>query len=99
MTSTPKRGRANTAGEQIVFSSEALVKSLEALRVEAESTFETNPNLNPFGIVLQDGCEDATDDHYPDDKHLGTGVQYQNHTFKHDLPSLFINTPPGRRKP
>lgn len=98
-TSTPKRGRANTQGESIIFSPEALAKSLEALRVDAEARFGTNPNLDPFSIVLQDGCEDAKDTSaYPDDSKLGTGTKYEEHTFRQDYPTLFINTPPGRRK-
>jgi hypothetical protein len=99
MTSNPKRGRANTQGESVIFTPEALVKSLEALRIDAEAGFGTNPNLNPFSIVLQDGCEDAEDlSAYPDDSQLGTGVQYKEHTFKEEYPLLFINTPPGRRE-
>ena len=99
MTSTPKRGRANTQGESVIFTPEALAKSLEALRMDAEAGFGTNPNLNPFSLVLQDGCEEAEDSSvYPDDSQLGTGVQYKEHTFKEEYPLLFINTPPGRRK-
>ena len=98
MTSTPKRGRANTQGESIIFTPEALEKSLEALRIEAEAGFGTNPNLNPLSIVLQDGCEEAEVSAYPDDSQLGSGVQYEEHTFKQKYPLLFINTPPGRRK-
>ena len=99
MTSTPKRGRANTQGESIIFSPEALAKSLDALRLEAESGFVTNPNLNPFSIILQDGCEEAEDNSaYPDDSQHGTQVQYKEHTFQKDYPTLFINTPPGRRE-
>ena len=98
-TSTPKRGWENTQRESIIFSPEALVKSLEALRVDAEAGFGTNPNLNPFSIVLQDECEDAKDSStYPDDRKLGTGTKYEEHTFKQDYPTLFINTPPGRYK-
>jgi hypothetical protein len=98
MTSTPKCGHANTQGDSIVFSAETLALSLEALRVEAETGFITNPNLHPFSIVLQDGCEDADDDVYPDDTQHSTGIPYQEHSFKQDYPTLFINTPPGRRE-
>jgi hypothetical protein len=98
-TSTPKRGRANTQGDTVSFSPEALELSLEALRLEAESSFATNPNLKPFSIVLQDGCEEDEDKSaYPDDSNHVPGVTYQEHSFHQDFPNLFINTPPGRRK-
>jgi hypothetical protein len=99
MTSTPKRGRANTQGKSVIFTPEALAKSLEAFRMDAEAGFGTNPNLNPFSLVLQDGCEEAEDSSaYPDDSQLGTGVKHKEHTFKEEYPLLFINTPPGRCK-
>ena len=99
MTSTPKRGRANTQGESIIFSPEALVQSFDALRLEAESGFVTNPNLSPFSIILQDGCEEAEDNSaYLDDSQHGNGVKHKEHTFQQDYPILFINTPPGRRE-
>jgi hypothetical protein len=96
MTSTPKHKQANTQGESIIFTPKALKKNLEALRIEAEADFRTTPNLNPLIIVLQNRCEEAEDPSaYPNDSQLGSGVQYEEHTFKQKYLHLFINTPPG----
>jgi hypothetical protein len=97
MTSTLKRGRANTQGDAITFSPETLERHLEALRIEAESTFVTNPNLDPFSVI-QDGCEEADESAYPDDSKHACSPTFEPHSFQSDFPKLFINTPPGRRE-
>ena len=73
---------------------DVLIKSMKTLRLEAKLDFATNSNLNPFGIILNDGCEEDGKENYPDDSHLGAGEKYKEHTFKDIVPELFINTPP-----
>jgi hypothetical protein len=51
-----------------VVTAESLLKSLASITLEAQGNLATNPNADPLGLVLLDGCEDAVDkDSYPDD--------------------------------
>jgi hypothetical protein len=54
-----KRTRANTAGDTLVVTAESLLKSLASITLEAQGNLGTNPNADPLGLVLLDGCEDA----------------------------------------
>jgi hypothetical protein len=62
-----KRACANTAGDTPVVTAESLLKSLASITLEAQGNLATNPNADPLGLVLLNGCEDAVDkDLYPD---------------------------------
>ena len=50
MTSTPKRGRANTQGESVIFTPEALAKSLEALRIISKKATPRNGMTKPDNL-------------------------------------------------
>ena len=91
-----KRARANTAGDTLVVTAESLLKSLASITLEAQGNLDTNPNADPLGLVLLDGCEDAADKiMYPDDSNYITGNTYSKHSFKETHPEKFIKTAPG----
>ena len=91
-----KRARANTAGDTSVVTAESLLKSLASITLEAQGNLATNPNADPLGLVLLDGCEDAVDkEAYPDDTNHVVGDTYIKHSFKKARPEMFIPTAPG----
>jgi hypothetical protein len=91
-----KRARANTAGDTSVVTADTLLKSLASITIEAQANLGTNPNADPLGLVLLDGCEDAVDEEtYPDDSNYIGGDEYIKHSFKKTHPKVFIPTAPG----
>jgi hypothetical protein len=84
-----KHARANTAGDTSVVTAESLLKSLASITLEAQGNLATNPNADPLGLVLLDGCEDAVDkEAYPNDTNHVEGDKYIEHSFKKTHPGF-----------
>ena len=79
----------STAGDISVVTAESLLKSPTSITLEAQGNLATNPNADPLGLVLLDGCEDAMDkEAYPDDTNHVVGDTYIEHSFKKTHPGF-----------
>ncbi|KAG2030243.1 hypothetical protein BDR03DRAFT_1017338 [Suillus americanus] len=89
-----KRSRANTAGDTLLATPESLLRSIASITLEARNNLGTNPNLDPFALVLLDGCEDADLALYPDDSNHKASETYREHSFSKTHPQ-YIATATG----